>query len=130
MAPWNAATTRSALDTIVASSAPDVVVVNDKELFDAMVVQNALGFVEGAAATKPGLPRELVRLLARRHGSGLDELLENVRTIDDLGQCFGGHLYEIEARYLIRDEWAVDPDDIVWSIGAVRGPRNLPLRIL
>ena len=32
----------------------------------------------GAAAAKPGLPKELVRVLARRHGSGLDELLENV----------------------------------------------------
>ncbi len=87
----------------------------DGEMADAPTFEEAFDrFVEGAAATKPGLPRELVRVLARRHGSGLDELLENVRTIDDLGQCFGGHLYEIEARYLIRDEWAVDPDDILW----------------
>ncbi|MCF8531879.1 MAG: glycerol-3-phosphate dehydrogenase [Reyranella sp.] len=87
----------------------------DGEMADAPTFEEAFDrFVDGAAATKPGLPRELVRVLARRHGSGLDELLENVRTIDDLGQCFGGHLYEVEARYLIRDEWAVEPEDILW----------------
>ena len=26
----------------------------------------------------------------------------------------GGHLYETEVRYLVHDEWAVDPDDVLW----------------
>jgi glycerol-3-phosphate dehydrogenase len=87
----------------------------DGEMADAPTFEEAFDrFVDGAAATKPGLPQDLVRVLARRHGSGLDELLEKVRTIADLGQCFGGHLYEVEARYLMRDEWAVEPDDILW----------------
>ena len=87
----------------------------DGELADAPTFEEAFDrFVEGAAMTKPGLPKELVRILARRHGSGLDELLEKVKTVADLGRCFGGHLYELEVRYLIRDEWAVDADDILW----------------
>ena len=87
----------------------------DGELADAPTFEEAFDrFVAGAAMTKPGLPRELVRILARRHGSGLDELLEKVKTVADLGRCFGGHLYELEVRYLIRDEWAVDADDILW----------------
>ena len=52
--------------------------------------------------------------LARRHGAGLDELLEHVRTTDDLGRHFGGHLYETEVRYLMREEWAVDAEDVMW----------------
>ena len=68
----------------------------------------------GAAATKPLLPPDLVRTLARRHGTGLDDLLDGVRTVSDLGQAFGGHLYEAEVRYLMREEWAVEPDDVLW----------------
>ena len=63
---------------------------------------------------KSQLPATLVRVLARRHGAGLDELLENVRTVADLGRHFGGNLYEVEARYFMRDEWAVEADDILW----------------
>jgi glycerol-3-phosphate dehydrogenase len=87
----------------------------DGGMADAPTFEQAFDrFVDGAAATKPGLPKELVRILARRHGSGLDELMEKVRTVADLGRCFGGHLYEVEVRYLVRDEWAVEPDDILW----------------
>ena len=32
----------------------------------------------------------------------------------DLGRHFGGHLYEVEVRYLVRDEWAVEAEDVLW----------------
>ena len=87
----------------------------DGEMADAPTFEEAFDhFVDAAAQIKPGLPRELVRILARRHGSGLDELLEQVKTVADLGRHFGGHLYEVEVRYLIRDEWAVEAEDILW----------------
>ena len=87
----------------------------DGELADAPTFEEAFDrFVDGAAQTKPGLPKELVRVLARRHGSGLGELLEHVKTVADLGRHFGGHLYEVEVRYLIRDEWAVEAEDVLW----------------
>ena len=87
----------------------------DGELADAPTFEEAFDrFVDGAAQTKPGLPRELVRVLARRHGSGLGELLDQVKTVADLGRHFGGHLYEVEVRYLIRDEWAVEAEDVLW----------------
>ena len=89
--------------------------VYDGEMADAPTFEEAFDqFVDAAARIKPGLPRELVRILARRHGSGLDELLEQVKTVADLGRYFGGHLYEVEVRYLIRDEWAVEAEDILW----------------
>ena len=87
----------------------------DGELADAPTFEEAFNrFVDGAAQTKRGLPPELVRVLARRHGSGLGELLEHVKTVADLGRHFGGHLYEVEVRYLIRDEWAVEAEDVLW----------------
>ncbi len=89
--------------------------VYDGEMADAPTFEEAFDrFVDGAAKTKPGLPPELVRILARRHGSGLDEILEKVKTVADLGRHFGGHLYELEVRYLIRDEWAVEAEDVLW----------------
>jgi glycerol-3-phosphate dehydrogenase len=87
----------------------------DGELADAPTFEQAFDlFVTGASANKPALPGELVRILARRHGTGLDDLLEGVKTVADLGRHFGGSLYEVEVRYLLRDEWAVDAEDVLW----------------
>jgi len=85
------------------------------ELADAPTFEEAFDrFVDGACVAKPGLPRELVRVLARRHGTELDDLLDQVTTVADLGRHFGGHLYEVEARYLMREEWAHEADDVLW----------------
>ncbi len=87
----------------------------DGELADAPTFEAAFDrFAAGAAAVHAQLPQELVRILARRHGTGLDDLLDGVRSVADLGQHFGGHLYEAEVRYLMREEWAVEPDDVLW----------------
>ena len=87
----------------------------DGEFADAPTFEEAFDrFAASAAGVKPGLPVELVRVLARRHGTGLDDLLAGVKTVADLGRHFGGHLYEAEVRYLMRDEWAVEPDDVLW----------------
>ncbi len=39
-------------------------------------------------SSKPGLPKELLRVLARRHGVGIDDLLKDVKTVADLGAAF------------------------------------------
>ena len=85
------------------------------ELADAPTFEQAFdNFVNAAAVVKPGLPKELLRVLARRHGVAIDDLLEGIKTVADLGQHFGGHLYEVEVRYLVRDEWAVEAEDVLW----------------
>jgi len=85
------------------------------ELADAPTFDEAFErFVEGAISVKRRLPRDLLRVLAHRHGSGLDDLLDGIRDEADLGRHFGGLLYEVEARYLMREEWAVEPDDVLW----------------
>ena len=31
-----------------------------------------------------------------------------------IGCAFGGQLYEAEVRYLMREEWALEPEDVLW----------------
>jgi glycerol-3-phosphate dehydrogenase len=89
--------------------------VADGEFADAATYAEAFDrFVADAQAAKPGLSTELVRVLARRHGAALDELLENVTKPSDLGRHFGGNLYEVEVRYLMHNEWAREAEDVLW----------------
>jgi glycerol-3-phosphate dehydrogenase len=55
----------------------------------------------------------LARLL-RRHGMLAAAILAGARKEADLGENFGGGLYEAEVRYLIANEWARDAADVLW----------------
>jgi len=50
----------------------------------------------------------------RNYGSDIESLLENCSNMHDLGQNFGGGLYEREVTYLIDNEWAESAEDILW----------------
>ncbi|WP_374355122.1 glycerol-3-phosphate dehydrogenase [Chitinimonas sp.] len=56
----------------------------------------------------------LLRRLARQYGSRVETLLNGYQQLSDLGRHFGAGLYEAEVRYLQREEWARDADDILW----------------
>jgi glycerol-3-phosphate dehydrogenase len=87
----------------------------DGELADAPTPAEAFArFLAGFCAAYPALPQRLLTVLARRHGTGCDELLDGVRGVADLGRHFGAHLYEREVDYLVREEWANTADDILW----------------
>jgi glycerol-3-phosphate dehydrogenase len=58
-------------------------------------------------------PRWLRRLL-RRHGTCAAEILDDVKVEGDLGESFGGGLYERELGYLMDREWARTPEDVLW----------------
>ena len=65
-------------------------------------------------ARYPGLdPHWLARLL-RRHGTLSTTILDDAQTEADLGENFGGGLYERELAYLIEHEWAGSADDVLW----------------
>jgi glycerol-3-phosphate dehydrogenase len=40
--------------------------------------------------------------------------LENVKSVDDLGEHFGAGLYEREVEYLVRNEWARTAEDVLF----------------
>ena len=58
-------------------------------------------------------PHWLARLL-RRHGTLAGKILDDAKTAADLGENFGGGLYERELSYLIEHEWAGSAEDVLW----------------
>ncbi len=62
----------------------------------------------------PQLPSDIVRGLARRHGSRAVEVLADVKKASDLGKRFGEGLTACEIDYLIREEWARTGEDVLW----------------
>ena len=59
------------------------------------------------------LPAPLARHYARLYGTRAPALLDGARALSDLGRHFGGLLYEREADFLMRDEWARTPQDVL-----------------
>ena len=58
-------------------------------------------------------PHWLARLL-RRHGTLSEKILGDVRSEAELGEHFGGGLYERELAYLAEHEWARTGEDVLW----------------
>jgi glycerol-3-phosphate dehydrogenase len=62
----------------------------------------------------PFVPPEHLRAMARRHGSRVTAMLAGCHAIDDLGTHFGKGLYAREIDWLVRQEWAMSADDILF----------------
>jgi glycerol-3-phosphate dehydrogenase len=62
----------------------------------------------------PDLPADLLRGLARRHGTRAPRILGESKTMADLGQDFGAGLTAREIDYLMAEEWACSADDVLW----------------
>jgi glycerol-3-phosphate dehydrogenase len=60
------------------------------------------------------LPPALLARYARAYGTRLSTLLAHCRLPSDLGEEIVPGLFEAEADYLVRHEWAVGADDILW----------------
>jgi glycerol-3-phosphate dehydrogenase len=65
-------------------------------------------------ARYPKLDANWLERLLRRHGLCAAEILGDAREPADLGESFGGGLYERELAYLVEREWAREPDDVLW----------------
>lgn len=76
--------------------------------------RDRVAFLAEARHRYERLPSDLVRDLARRHGSRIFRLLEGVKEITDLGRDFGGNLYEREIDYAVREEIARTAEDVLW----------------
>lgn len=70
--------------------------------------------LERLRAAYPQLPAGVLRHVFDRHGREAVTVLGTARTLGDLGQDFGGGLYQREADYFIANEWALAADDILW----------------
>ena len=62
----------------------------------------------------PWLDGEARNTMARRHGTRIDALLADAKNLGDLGEDFGGGLYEREVRWFMEQEWAPDANSVLW----------------
>ena len=60
------------------------------------------------------LPENLMERLCLAYGSRVEQLLAGCGAVEDLGQHFGGGLYQQEVAFLLDTEWARSADDILW----------------
>ena len=61
----------------------------------------------------PWLPERLAQHYARLYGSRSRNLINGANSLGELGQFFGGLLYEAEVTYLRNNEWACTAEDIL-----------------
>lgn len=68
---------------------------------------------------------------ARNYGSEIDQLLQGKSSMRDLGEDFGGRLYECELEFLVEQEWAECPEDILWrrTKKGLHGPSDTAPRV-
>jgi glycerol-3-phosphate dehydrogenase len=71
-------------------------------------------FVQHVQLKWPWLLEGLAESYARRYGSRVHEFLSDAGSLDDLGVELSPGLYELEARFLVRCEWASTANDILW----------------
>ncbi len=62
----------------------------------------------------PWAPETLLTQWFSRHGTLTRHMLGDAHNMDDLGESFGGHLYQREVAYFITEEWAFHAEDILW----------------
>ncbi len=60
------------------------------------------------------LPPDLAERYAHAYGTRAPRLLDGAKGLNDLGDHLGDGLYSAEADYLVRHEWAVTAEDILW----------------
>jgi len=71
-------------------------------------------FLARLQRTRPWLPADLARRLARAYGSRVERLLGDATDLPGLGQDFGGGLTQAEVTYLRDQEWARTAEDVLW----------------
>ncbi len=71
-------------------------------------------FATECAARHSWLPEQLLGHYMRHYGTETDALLAGCASVADLGEHFGAGLYAAEVDYLVRCEWALTAEDILW----------------
>jgi glycerol-3-phosphate dehydrogenase len=71
-------------------------------------------YVHSQQARYPWLAPAVVARYARAYGTRIDMLMAGRHRIEDMGAEIAPGLYEAEAEYMVRHEWAVTAADILW----------------
>ena len=71
-------------------------------------------FADELVGDYPAFDEVWLRAIARRHGTRSRAIIDTARKQTDLGWNFGGGLYAAEVDWMMAEEWAMEPDDILW----------------
>lgn len=71
-------------------------------------------FRDRMKADYPWMSRTLREYYGRRYGTLTATIVGKATALEGLGRYFGGNLYEAEVRYLVANEWAQTPEDVIW----------------
>ncbi|MDI9245762.1 glycerol-3-phosphate dehydrogenase [Marinobacter sp. CHS3-4] len=66
------------------------------------------------SADYPWLPEAVYSRYVRTYGTNAYYILGDATSVADLGYRFAGTLYEREVEYLVKHEWAMTSEDILW----------------
>ena len=69
--------------------------------------------VDGLAKKYDYLDVDYIQRLFNLYGTRVEYILKNVSSIDDLGLHFGRDLYQVEVDYLMQEEFALYPEDVL-----------------
>lgn len=70
--------------------------------------------LDDICGSRPWLPEAMAWRLAHSYGTRARDMLGEARGLYELGEHFGADLYQAEVDYLVRHEWAVAAEDILW----------------
>ena len=71
-------------------------------------------FIIDCSEKYPWLPKALCERYTRAYGTRITLMIDDTHSLEDLGFYFGHGLYAKEVDYLMRYEWALTADDILW----------------
>jgi len=71
-------------------------------------------FLAALRQRHPFLPAPMSLRLARAYGTRVERVLGGARSLADLGRDLGAGLSEREVDYLLAEEFALEPEDILW----------------
>jgi len=83
--------------------------------------------VDGVRERWRFLGEEEARRLVAAYGTNVAAILGDAKERSDLGPAFGPELTGAEVRYLMKNEWARFPDDVLWrrsKLGLTMGPSD------
>ena len=69
--------------------------------------------VDGLVKKYDYLDVDYIQRLFNLYGTRVEYILKNVSSIDDLGLHFGRDLYQVEVDYLMQEEFALYPEDVL-----------------
>ena len=71
-------------------------------------------FADELVGDCPSFEESWLRDIARRHGTRARAIIDGARKPTDLGWNFGAGLYAAEVDWMMAEEWAREPEDILW----------------